>query len=131
MSEQNLKRFGIIQNILQDDWKKILANSKYNWKLFSLEELLDNKKLHAVKTESIKRHTSLFFSESEQARILNMKTRIGKRIYYQAFKDRCQELSKLKRIRSALLEEKAGLKSEIRDLESSVRSLEGERLTNC
>ena len=128
MSEENLKRLGIIQNILHDDWKKILTSSSRSWEVWSLEELLDSRKLHAVKTESIKRYTSHFFSESEQARILNMKTRIGKRVYYQAFIDRqntiTKELSELVDIRDALLEEKDRLKSEIRNLKSSFRSIE-------
>ena len=127
MSEENLKRYGIIQNILQDDWKNILSCSSSN---LEMEELLDNKKLHTVKTESIKRYTSHFFSESEQARILNLKTRIGKKLYYQAFIDRqnsiTRELAELKYTRNALQAEKESLKSEITTLKSSVRSLEGE-----
>ena len=133
MSEENLKRYGIIQNILQDDWKNILSCSSSNLEITGLEELLDNKKLHTVKTESIKRYTSHFFSESEQARILNLKTRIGKKLYYQAFIDRqnsiTRELAELKYTRSALQAEKESLKSEITTLKSSVRSLEGEECT--
>ena len=112
MSESKLKRFEYIRNILRDDWETIIESETFN----CLEAVLDNKKLHTETTENIKKHTSHFFSDSEQARILNYKSKIGKQIYYGAYR----EVSKLKKTRDELKKEKIDLKIEISMLESDI-----------
>ena len=125
MSEFNLKKFEFIKNILRDDWENVVKSEIFD---ISLEDMLDNKKLHSETTENIKKTTSHFFSESEQARILNYKTKIGKNIYHDVFKEKQnkieREVSKLKRIRDALKKERDSLKFEISRLESDVCLIE-------
>ena len=119
MTESNLKRFEFIKDILRDDWENVLKSELFD---VSIEDMLDNKKLHLETTESIKKQTSHFFSESEQARILNYKTKIGKKIYYNTFQEKQnrteKEVSKLKRTRDALRKEKDSLMIDISKLEA-------------